>query len=106
MLQVSLQCPSSAATTRLNAISLIWVFLGRKTWFGYEGGFGAEKNAEQMDGEIGEKGSDLSLSDNSPHTQISLRVPIVPTTTSIIEEQRPIPEFYDPEGSRRLGQRI
>ncbi|SJL01269.1 related to dityrosine transporter [Armillaria ostoyae] len=115
MLQVSLQMSifsiSAAATTRLNAISLIWVFLGqvmgadvgsrvfleygwragaglslgwtglgllillvrgphcgRKTWFGYEGGFGAEKNAEQTDGEIGEKGSALSVSDNSPHT--------------------------------------
>ncbi len=41
---------------------------GRKTWFGYEGGFGAEKNAEQTDGEIGEKGSDISVSDNSTHT--------------------------------------
>ncbi|KAK0231434.1 MFS superfamily [Armillaria fumosa] len=115
MLQVSLQMSifsiSAAATTRLNAISLIWVFLGqvmgadvgsrvfleygwragaglslgwtglgllillvrgphcrRKTWFGYEGGFGAEKNAEQTDREIGEKGSDIGISDNSPHT--------------------------------------
>ncbi|KAK0191561.1 major facilitator superfamily domain-containing protein [Armillaria mellea] len=115
MLQVSLQMSifsiSAAATTRLNAISLIWVFLGqvmgadvgsrvfleygwragaglslgwtglglfillvrgphcrRRTWFGYEGGFGAEKNAEQTDGEIGEKGSDHSVLDNSPHT--------------------------------------